>query len=246
MEDWIALLEGYREYYQPVGAPEDTFVYDMALNRWQRFRLDRWRWDTIENQVALADFESRDGLDLAYASLPEDEARWFGFDAAKALDALDALTRSGDASKLTPDSIAGVLFALQCTCRAGGSDRHVNESSPVANLMSMPCTAKQLVGRIEQVAQLSDLPREEILAAAREEAEAAAELQTLRAQQNRHRRAFRMASAYVLPDRAADKDMRYAAQLDRQYDRLLKQLETAQAARRGLLSPRIRLEVDNS
>ncbi len=55
-----------------------------------------------------------------------------------------------------------------------------------------------------------------------------------------------MASAYVLNDDSADKYLRYAAQLDRQFDRTLKQFETAQAARFGVESTRIRLEVDTS
>ncbi len=100
LEDWEAFLDGFFESFLPVGALEDTLVYGMALNRWQCFRLDRWQRDRIEAQVAMADFASRDALELALASLPEDEARWVGYDAADVLDALDTLMRCSEASEL--------------------------------------------------------------------------------------------------------------------------------------------------
>jgi hypothetical protein len=60
----------------------------------------------------------------------------------------------------------------------------------------------------------------------------------------RFRRATRMASAYVLNDHDLDKFLRYGSQLDHEFDRTLKQLETVQSARQGVQSPRLRVEVD--
>ncbi len=76
------------------------------------------------------------------------------------------------------------------------------------------------------------------------EADAAALFQAKRATQDRLRQATRTASAYVLNDHDLDKLLRYGSQLEREFDRTLKQLETVQSARQGMQSPRLRVEVD--
>ncbi len=102
----------------------------------------------------------------------------------------------------------------------------------------------ELRRRVEQVAQCCGTTYDTILADARAEADAAALYQAKRADEDRHRQAGRMTSAYVLNDHDLDKFLRYGSQLEREYDRTLKQLETVQSARQGVQSPRLRVEVD--
>ena len=96
----------------------------------------------------------------------------------------------------------------------------------------------ELRRRIEQVARCHAAAYEIILADAIAEADAAELHQAKRAQQERHSQARRV-SAYVLNDHDLAKLLRYGSQLDREFDRTLKQFETAQSARNGVPSPRL-------
>jgi len=85
-----------------------------------------------------------------------------------------------------------------------------------------------------------------VLADARAEADAAALFQANRKEREGHARALRISTAYVLSDNDGTKDLRYGSLSEREFDRTLKQLETIQLARRDLLPPPIRLEVNEA
>ena len=76
------------------------------------------------------------------------------------------------------------------------------------------------------------------------EADAAALFQEKRRESFRINQSRLLASAYSLNSEDADKDMRYRAQLGREFDRLMRHFETLREARNGIHSERIRLEVD--
>ncbi len=72
-EDWEEHLAGMRLSLAPRGHLEDSLVHQLAMNRWQRHRLDRWHDDQVRLQIEGASLQTRDALELAHDSLPKDE-----------------------------------------------------------------------------------------------------------------------------------------------------------------------------
>ena len=244
LEDWEAHLTGLERSLEPEGYLEKSLVYTMARNRWQRNRLDRWNDDLVGQQIEGAALQSRDALELAHASLPEDEVVWSCYDAEAVLATLESMSEDGGAHEVGPDVAAGVLLAVGLALEQPG---RATPTDALEQLLTPPdgsSTLDELRRRMEQVAQCLGSVYEIVLADTIAEADAAALHQTKRAQQDRHRQATRMASAFVLNDHDLAKFQRYGSQLEREFDRTLKQFETIQSARCGVPSPRLRVEVD--
>ena len=243
LEDWEAHLAGMQQALQPVGQLEAALVLQIARNRWQRSRLDRWNTEMVQNQIDGAAFQSRDALDLAHDCLPEDEAVWSHYDAEAVLAVLESMSRGSDISEVDPEVGAGVLLALEIAFKQYGRVRGTDELEQLFSPPETSHTGDELRRRVDKLAGVCGAPSDALLDDARAEADAAALYQAKRAQQDRHRQATRMASAYVLDGRELDKYLRYGSQLEREFDRTLNQLETVQLARQGVASPRLRLDV---
>ena len=140
---------------------------------------------------------------------------------------------------------AGALLAISI---AGGRlDTAVGGAHPASPspLSGSSVTAAQLRSHLLKAIQSTDLHLEYVIEGAVAEADAAALLQEKREQSNRIERERRMAAAYVLNDRDADKEMRYRTRYEREFDATLRQLETLQRARNGADIPPIRVQVED-
>ena len=83
----------------------------------------------------------------------------------------------------------------------------------------------------------------EVLADAREEVRTAAVLQGKRSEDDRRAQSLDRAASYLPNEHDADREMRYGAALDREFDRIIKYLERSQRARDGTLPAPLRVEV---
>jgi hypothetical protein len=57
---------------------------------------------------------------------------------------------------------------------------------------------------------------------------------------------MRLSQAYVLNEKDAERNIRYGAQLDGEFDRIIKHLEVVQRARANDPSPLMRVEVERT
>jgi hypothetical protein len=131
LEDWEEHHAGMRRSLHPVGHLEDTLVYQLAVNRWQRFRLDHWSRQMVQNQIDAATLQSRDELDLVYDALPDDERLWLDHDAAQVVATLDRIADSDDTQPINANVAGGVLLSVAiATTELGGATRPMGSTRP--------------------------------------------------------------------------------------------------------------------
>lgn len=248
IEHWETHLAGFRQSFQPVGHVEEVLVHQLAQNRWMRARQDRWKNETIRHQIDLATCWSPEEDERAREALPQDEALWVDYDAQAVLEALEALAGPAEVHAVEPPVAAGVVLALELSASRHSDTGHPwhcgLEGGPIDGDETQALV--QLEKYIEEAVAHRSVSRAVVLADARAEADAAALFQANRQERERHARALRISSAYVLSDNDGTKDLRYGSQLEREFDRTLKHFETIQLARQKLLPPPIRLEVNEA
>jgi hypothetical protein len=239
-EAWEAHLAGMRESWQPSGHFEEVLTHQAALNRWKRARLERWSTGIIQHQIELVGSPSRDDMELAIEGLPDDERFWLGVDVDEVLRTLDSLAQRDDHRPVAPGLARGVSLALQAI---SGID--VDGSS--AGVVSVPADdhvpIAQLRQWIDQVAAHVGKSSSELLAEARGELGTAAILQRNRLERDSRAQALDRVAAYLPNERDAGREVRYGAQLDREFDRIIKYIERSQRARDGTLPAPLRVEV---
>ena len=98
---------------------------------------------------------------------------------------------------------------------------------------------------LEDLAGQVGVPTITVIAEVREELHSIIELERRRLEDDRRSQATKLSMAYLPSERDAEREMRYGAHLDRQFDRIVKNLEKSQRARQGTLPPPVRIEVDN-
>ncbi len=76
LEDWEAHLAGMQQSLEPVGYLEESLVHKLALNRWQRFRLDRWHDDLVLHQTR--EQPSSPGMPWSWPVTPFPTMKWSG------------------------------------------------------------------------------------------------------------------------------------------------------------------------
>jgi hypothetical protein len=141
------------------------------------------------------------------------------------------------------DVVDGVLVALKVSSTVAA-----NESTASGRQSAYPPrvdinTVAQLRQHLNEVARWRGVAPAQVQADARAEADAAALFQEKRAALDALRQKMELSSAYMLDEHEADKMMQNETHLDREFDRLMKRLESAQRARQGTLPPPIRFEV---
>jgi hypothetical protein len=245
LEDWEAHLVGMRRSLQPDGHYEEVLTRQAAENRWKRARLERWMTDVIQQQIEFASLNSRGALEEAYDAMPADEAYWLGFDAGAAAAAFESLTESRGSRRVEATASRGALRALEHAWDLDADPTWSGFDNEIDGSGDGP-TVAQLHRCIDLVARHRGVPVTDVVAVARDDADTAALFQARRTEHDEHLRAMRMSQAYMLNERDAEKTMRYAATLDREFDRTVKHLEVAQRARSNNPSPLVRLEIEEA
>jgi hypothetical protein len=244
LEDWEEHLEGLRASLGPANHYEECLVFEMAMNRWQRLRVNRATNELVAAQIKLASMTSREELENAIESLPEDERRWITHDASAVNDFLVALPGLEASTAAEGSLVDGVVLALTiATAEAVGDGLRALHVGGVEHDHDS-WTVGELVGYIEDVAAATRTAQSELVSRARAEAAAAAMFQMKRGEQDRLKDMIRMSSAYLLAAPEGELYGRYEVKLDRAFERLVNMFETSQRARFGTLPAPMRLTVE--
>jgi hypothetical protein len=244
LEDWEEHLEGMRQSLAPVGHYEGGLTDQAALNRWKRARLDRWETEVIRHQIGLVSTRSPEALEQAHNAIPEDEVRWLGYNPEAAVVALDSLPTSNPSDLVGAEAVDAVLRALELCFHLDGATSWLGRPEEVEISPGQESSTEQVRQCIEVVATHRGLSFAEVLGAARAEADTAALFQARRMEYDDRVHSMRLSQAYVLNEKDADRNIRYSAQLDREFDRIIKHLEVAQRARGDDPSPLVRVEFE--
>jgi hypothetical protein len=245
-EDWEALRQGLWDSFQPFGYLEEMLVDEMALNRQQKARLNRFMDGIVQHQFDALNHFDRDTHLACYLNLPLDEAAWFVSDPESALECLDALEKDGTETALEIYQVEPLLLALSIACGLDPTFRwpNVPEGQEVGDVEGWN------VGLVRQCLEAAAAQRkqepERVIKEARAEAEAAGFRQYLRRQAIEHREKLRAAQALLPADRELEKIMRYGTYLDKEYERLTRHLENSQRARANSLPPSIRIDIQEA
>jgi hypothetical protein len=246
LEDWEEHLDGMRQALVPLGHYEEGLAHQVALNRWKRARLDRWETEVIRHQIGLVSTRSPEALEQAHNAMPEDELRWLGYNPGAAVVALDSLPTSNPSDPVGAEAFDAVLRALEVRF-------HLDTDTSWSGVPEEVDICENDDGSIAHLRQCIDLVAThlgrsyaEVLGAARAEADTAALFQAKRTDYDDGVRWMRLSQAYVLNEKDADRNIRYSAQLDREFDRIIKHLEVAQRARANDPSPLVRVEVERT
>jgi hypothetical protein len=240
--DWEEHLAGMRDSWRPMGHFEDVLTYEGALNRWRRSRLEQWSNGVVQHQIDVASMPSRDSLERGLDALPADEEYWFGVDTQAVLRTVDAIEEDASLS-ISTEQAAGILRALTVI---SGLHAGTAPIGPVPALTERGATVGEVQGWLDQVAEQVGATRDQVLSDVRREVTAALVLQRMRSEEDGRVQALALSIAYLPNDGDAGREMRYGAYLDREFERLVKNLEKFQRARQGTLSTPIRIEVDQS
>jgi hypothetical protein len=240
LEDWERHRQGFRDALQPGHHYEDVLVDDIALNRWQHARLERASNSIVAAQIELASMQSRSDLEEAFDTLPKDEQRWLGHDASGALEVLELMSRGDTPEIVSVTAAAGVKTALDFASTKLGGPHHRGPGDAADAIH----TDTSLTKYADDVASTSGLQVPALIAAARADAEAAADFQAKRAAEDRLNLLIKVASANMLSERQGALHGRYKTALDKAFDRYVNMLETSQLARSGELSAPVRFRVE--
>jgi hypothetical protein len=244
LEDWEEHLEGLRASLRPASHYEECLVFEMAMNRWQRQRVNRATTEVVAGQIELASMTSREELESAIEALPEDERRWISHDAAAVHDFLVECHGLEASSRVDASLVDGVVLALTIvTSELEGDGHHLLTADDVEPARDSWIVG-ELLGRFQEVAAVSGVACSELVSRARAEAVAAALFQMKRGEQDRVQEMIRLSSAYMLAAPEGELYGRYEVKLDRAFERLVNMLETSQRARSGTLPAPVRLTVE--
>ena len=241
-EDWNEHREGMRRSFQVQGLNEELLADQIARNRWQRFREQRWETEKLQLQLDGVDDCSRESIDPELMDLPEDEAAWFHVDAVEAQIAAD-LVREGDPDAVVPLQAAGAYVHA--------FERYTGTRHPRGWLRTTPkdefpdlnaVTVGQILEGVDEVAKTSGSTRSSILPGIECEIRTALIRQAVREGENRRRTEIRRTDALVLSDADFALHERRVNFLDKEYDRLVQRIELSQRARGGALPPPIRIQ----
>jgi hypothetical protein len=205
--------------------------------------LERWITEQTRIQIEMASIRSREVILEDRAALPDDEERWFDYDAGAVFRLLSDLPDLNDEDEVEPRLVEGALLALEESLKWADGSSPINLTS--ADDRGDPAsTVGHLRGLLQQAATTAGVFVEQALADARDEADAAELFQTKRAARDDLRDQLRVARAAMLNDADMDQAIRYGAHLDREFTRVRKAFEETQQARTGLLTPTVRLQLE--
>ena len=184
----------------------------------------------------------RDTLNERIAKLPPDEAQWFVHDPFTAANVLDAL--EGDGVELEPFEVPTFLHALTISCELDADFKWpgVPRGQEADDFEGWDLDMVQMC--VEAAATQCKKTTKWVLAKVDADLEKAMFLKQLRRDEQEHRQQIREARALIPRQKDLDLYMRYAASLDREYDRLMRHLESSQRARAGTLPAPIRIELE--
>ena len=235
-----------RQSFQPQDYNQDTLVEELAFNRWQKHREDRWLTETFQHQADGIEHFNRASIDPELLDLPEDEVAWWWSDPIHALHALELL-RLGDPDRTFPPmSLAPFLVAFERVTHM----KHPRNWPPSADDPTAPdlgaITVKHVLEGVEAAATalksdvfhlLADLEREIIEALCYKSA---------RQSDDQRNKAVMRTNALVLNDVDFTRHERRVALLEKEYDQLLHRLEVAERARGGALPAPIRVKISEN
>jgi hypothetical protein len=181
-----------------------------------------------------------------YLSLPPDERAWFGSHPDLALECLNALEEDSTDTALEIYQVGPLLLALSIACGLDPKFRwpNVPEGQEVGDVEGWNVgLVRQCV---EAAAARCNMEPERVIKEARREADAAWFHQDLRRQASKHREQLRVARALLPANKELEKFMRYGTYLDKEYDRLMRNLENSQRARANALPPPIRIDIQET
>jgi hypothetical protein len=243
-EDWIEHWEGYRKSFQPQGSVEELHVSQMALNRWQRLREERWMAEKLQLQFKGIEHCNRQSIDPKM-DLPEDEAAWAASSPTAAMIVLELLEESDPHAIVPPKAVVSFLLAYE---RVTGSfdlfaelgslraqDHDQGPFDPYA------ISVGQIHGWIQLAARGLGVSDRFVIDGIETEIRTAFHHELLRQNDLARRDEILSADALVLNGVDFAGHERRVNLLDKEYERNLKWLEVSQRARGGALPPPIRL-----
>jgi len=242
LEEWIDHLNGMRDSWQPVGHFEELMTVEAAMNRWKRARVERAMCGAIQSQIDLALEPTRESQEDDWDALPADEQYWFGIDAGAVLHLLNSVESGSSQLLETMETDDGVQALVEKPIPLG----QALAACPPPPSMSKSLTEDVVRQWLQGVAGVAGVPLDAVVEEVREELGTIIQLQLQRLDDDRRRLAAALSTAYLPSERDAEREMRYAAHLDRGFDRIVKNFEKFQRARQGTLPPPVRLEVDAS
>ena len=242
-EDFLDHWEGLRASYDPRGHNEELIVHDLAVNRLQRYREERWLSEKLRLQIDGVDHCNK--ADMDQSRLPDDEAAW------QAFDPLDGQLALGYVLTKDPDAEVGfgLLMAYVTAFERVTGQTHPKIWLPQEDELDaqfLPVTVGQLLAQLEAGASKAGMTKLQLVSQMGVEFHRAHLCQVLRSQDDRRNREIQLNDALVLNEADFAAHERRVNHLDKEYERLERRLETAQRARGGALPPPLRLHRSES
>ena len=218
----------------------------MAHNFWKKARLERSMNGVVEHQLEAVSLLDRGTREAHALRLPPNERRWLGEQPEWALEVFQALEEDSDDTALVIDQVEPFLLALRIVCGLPSWHRWPDfaEGQEAGEIQDWT------VGLVRQCVEASaahcQKKPQHVIWEAGHEAETAKFHQDLRRATSDNRDRLRAARALLPSDKELEKHMRYGTHLDKEYERLTRQLEDCQLARADSLPPPIRIDIKES
>jgi hypothetical protein len=241
-EDRIEIVKGMLDSFEPGNWNEQSTVEQMAQNRCQRHRAERWMHEKLRLQQQSVDHWNRQSMDPAMMDLPEDEKAWWYSDPSAALQAARRLGDPPD-GVLGMDEVASYLTAFKRSTRVEhprGWIPAVDDTGYLDLDLEVVSIAQVLEG-VDLAAKAAGFTRNKMLAIIEMEIKSAVLHRAMRRNDDHHRREIGLVDALALSESDFAYYERWVTLLDKEYDRLFKRLEVSQRARKGQLPPPVRL-----
>ena len=224
-EEWETFLQGYLEYFDPVGVPEEALVTNMALDVWRKRRIQRYETGLLRTRFEV--------IQASVPATPVDEQLLIdNVDLELAIGILEGLNELDDSQPLDIEQAEqAALVALYFGC-----------SGPIPDWLPFPqpnwsvADLHQWTGALAEY--LGSTPAELVTSTINKARRILGRRQkrlTAQAQQERQ--------ALIPNGKVLDLTLRYEAARDRSRHRDQSDLEVLQRTRMGeSLPPPIRLE----
>ena len=240
-EDRVEIVKGMLDSFEPGNWNEESIVQQLAQNRWQRHRAERWMHEKLNLQQVSVDHWNRQSIDPMMMDLPEDEKAWWHSDPSAAIAAARLLRGGPPDEVLSMDEVASYLTAFERCTRVKHPRGWISTVDDAGYPNVDAVSIAQVLEGVDLAAKAAGFTRRKMLAIIEIEIKWAILHRAMRRNEDHHRREIRLVDALALSESDFAFYERWVTLLDKEYDRLLKRLETAQRARLGALPAPIRL-----
>jgi hypothetical protein len=241
IEDWDERVQGLRDSFQPSGYLEESIVYEMALNRQHKERLDRSMNAIVQHQFDTANALERISGVADFLEHPADEFVAYRDDPKAAQPIMDAIIDGEAIATFSGYELSMFFSALSIAC-----DIDTAKIPGFADAIFEEWTIQAVRKSLDVVAESCGHDSEWVILRTMGEITRADLKRRSKDRQDARDRQLELAQALLPPTPELEKFMRYEKTLENQFDKLIHRFEIAQRARSGALPPPIRFDIQEN